>query len=85
MKRWLCSTVAALLVVGVAGCGGKDDASGSATPDSGVTLTLWTRAATESISKQYAEAYNASHKNKVQVTAYPIEEYPAKFASAAGA
>ena len=85
MKRWLCSTVAALLVVGVAGCGGKDDASGSANPDSGVTLTLWTRAATESISKQYAEAYNASHKNKVQVTAYPNEEYPAKIASAAGA
>ena len=87
MKRWLCSTVAALLVVGVAGCGGKDDASGSgsASPDSGVTLTLWTRAATESISKQYAEAYNASHKNKVQVTAYPNEEYPAKIASAAGA
>ena len=26
LKRWLCSTVAALLVVGVAGCGGKDDA-----------------------------------------------------------
>jgi multiple sugar transport system substrate-binding protein len=85
LKRWLCSTAAALLVVGVAGCGGKDDASGSATPDSGVTLTLWTRAATESISKQYAEAYNASHKNKVQVTAYPNEEYPAKIASAAGA
>jgi multiple sugar transport system substrate-binding protein len=78
--------VAALLVVGVAGCGGNDDATGSAADaDSGVNLTLWTRAATESISKQYAEAYNATHKNKVQVTAYPNEEYPAKIASAAGA
>lgn len=86
MKRWLSSTVAALIVVGAAGCGGNDDgAAGSAEADSGVNLTLWTRAATESISKQYAEAYNASHKNKVQVTAYPNEEYPAKIASAAGA
>ncbi|MEU4241484.1 sugar ABC transporter substrate-binding protein [Actinoplanes sp. NPDC026619] len=84
MKRWLCGTVAALLVVGAAGCGG-DSGSGSAEPDSGANLTLWTRAATETISKQYAAAYNATHKNKVQVTAYPNEEYPAKIASAAGA
>lgn len=84
MKRWLCGLVAALLVAGVAGCGGSSPGS-SGEPDSGVTLTLWTRAATESISKQYAAAYNASHKNKVQVTAYPNEEYPAKIASAAGA
>src|SRR3954463_7601389 len=53
--------------------------------DDGATLTLWTRAATESVSKAYADAYNATHKNKVQVTAYPNEEYPAKLASAAGA
>ena len=60
----------------------------AATPeaaDSGATLTLWTRAATESVSKAYAAAYNATHKNQVQVTAYPNEEYPAKLASAAGA
>ncbi|GIE93495.1 ABC transporter substrate-binding protein [Paractinoplanes rishiriensis] len=87
MKRWLCGTAAALLVAGLAGCGGdgNDDAGSAETADSGATLTLWTRAATESISKQYAEAYNATHKNKVQVTAYPNEEYPAKIASAAGA
>lgn len=84
MKRWLCGLVAALLVAGVAGCGGSSPGS-SEEPDSGVTLTLWTRAATESLSKQYAAAYNATHKNKVQVTAYPNEEYPAKIASAAGA
>jgi multiple sugar transport system substrate-binding protein len=37
------------------------------------------------VSKSYADAYNATHSNKVQVTAYPNEEYPAKLASAAGA
>ncbi|GAA4084282.1 ABC transporter substrate-binding protein [Nonomuraea soli] len=49
-----------------------------------VTITVWTRAATESHTKALAEAYNAGHDNKVEVTAYPNEEYPAKIATAAG-
>ena len=35
--------------------------------DDGAVLTLWTRAATESVSKAYADAYNATHRNKVEV------------------
>ncbi len=62
-----------------------DCRAASGQSDDGATLTLWTRAATESVSKAYADAYNATHRNKVQVTAYPNEEYPAKLASAAGA
>lgn len=86
MNRWLGGAVAVTLLVGAAACGNDDNTgTGSANADSGVSLTLWTRAATESISKQYAAAYNATHKNQVQVTAYPNEEYPAKIASAAGA
>nr|MDT0660645.1 sugar ABC transporter substrate-binding protein [Micromonospora sp. DSM 115978] len=80
---------AMVLLLGLAGCGGTDDEDGGAAEaaslDDGATLTLWTRAATESVSKAYAEAYNATHQNKVEVTAYPNEEYPAKLASAAGA
>jgi multiple sugar transport system substrate-binding protein len=72
--------VAGLLVLSACG-----DDSASAGADSGAELTLWTRAATESVSKAYADAYNATHQNKVRVTAYPNEEYPAKLASAAGA
>jgi multiple sugar transport system substrate-binding protein len=76
-------------MLGLAGCGGDGGDTASApsatSADNGTTLTLWTRAATESVSKAYAAAYNANHKNKVQVTAYPNEEYPAKLASAAGA
>ncbi|MBB5874028.1 multiple sugar transport system substrate-binding protein [Allocatelliglobosispora scoriae] len=78
---------AALLVAGLSAC--ADDKAADATSvagvDDGATLTLWTRAATESVTKAYAEAYNKTHKNQVQVTAYPGEEYPAKLASAAGA
>jgi multiple sugar transport system substrate-binding protein len=68
----------AVLVLAVA------TACGSESGDDGpVTLTLWTRAATETVSKAYADAYNKSHDNKVEVTAFPNEEYPAKLASSA--
>ncbi|MFE9748904.1 ABC transporter substrate-binding protein [Saccharothrix saharensis] len=79
----VASAVAAGVLV-LAACGGQEpeDAAGA---DDGAVLTLWTRAATESVSKAYADAYNATHRNKVEVTAYPNEEYPAKLASAAGA
>jgi multiple sugar transport system substrate-binding protein len=75
------------LLVAVAACGDDDSGGGAApaTADDGSTLTLWTRAATESVSKAFADAYNATHENTVEVTAYPNEEYPAKLASAAGA
>jgi multiple sugar transport system substrate-binding protein len=74
---------AALLLATVGACS-SDTPSEPSNPDDGSTLTLWTRAATESVSKAYAEAYNATHENTVEVTAYPNEEYPAKLASAAG-
>jgi multiple sugar transport system substrate-binding protein len=86
--RTVAAAAAALLLSAVAACGGDDAPEGggsAAGVDDGATLTLWTRAATESVSRAYADAYNATHKNKVQVTAYPNEEYPAKLASAAGA
>lgn len=85
MRRWLSGIVAVALVTGVAACGGDEPAADTAGADSGATITLWTRAATEAVSKAFADSYNATHKNKVEVTAYPNEEYPAKLASAAGA
>jgi multiple sugar transport system substrate-binding protein len=85
--RPVAAVAVALLLTATAACGDDEAGGGSAaaSADDGATLTLWTRAATESMSKAYAEAYNATHKNQVQVTAYPNEEYPAKLASAAGA
>ena len=80
MKRWMGGGAAVFLTAGVAGCGGGEAAAAGP-----VTITLWTRAATETVSKAYADAYNATHDDTVEVTAYPNEEYPAKLASAAGA
>ena len=89
MARYRSAAVAAaaLLLTATTACGDDQAGGGSAaaSADDGATLTLWTRAATEAMSKAYAQAYNATHKNQVQVTAYPNEEYPAKLASAAGA
>jgi multiple sugar transport system substrate-binding protein len=68
----------AVLVLGLAGACGSESGDGGP-----VTLTLWTRAATESVSKAYADAYNKTHDTQVEVTAFPNEEYPAKLASSA--
>ncbi|GAA3192650.1 sugar ABC transporter substrate-binding protein [Actinocorallia longicatena] len=65
----------------VAACGGGEKAE---KPDGPVTVTVWTRAATETHTKALADAYNAAHQDKIQVTAYPNEDYPAKIATAAG-
>ncbi|XXG06537.1 sugar ABC transporter substrate-binding protein [Micromonospora sp. SH-82] len=85
--RPLAVLTAVLIAVGLTACGGRGDTATTTEvrSDDGTTLTLWTRAATESVSRAYAEAYNRTHRNQVQVTAYPNEEYPAKLASAAGA
>ena len=83
--RRLGAVLIALTLLAASAACAKDEPKAPANADDGSTLTLWTRAATESVSKAYADAYNATHKNKVQVTAYPNEEYPAKIASAAGA
>ncbi len=86
LRAMVAVVASAALVLGMAACSeDKKDTPAALAVDDGATLTLWTRAATEGVSKKFADAYNASHKNKVQVTAYPNEEYPAKLASAAGA
>ncbi len=95
-RRWL---KAFSLVVGVAlpltlvAC-----SSGGATPtaapsagasnaegtDDGAKLTLWTRAPLEKQAKLLVEAYNASHKNQVELTVVPNDDYVAKVGAAAG-
>jgi multiple sugar transport system substrate-binding protein len=84
------------LVLMVAACGGDDDEP-SAEPtdgdadalaegvDDGTTITMWTRAATETQSQLLVDAYNESHENQVDLTVIPTDDYLPRVGTAAGA
>lgn len=83
----------ALVGLALAGCGssggtGSSPPAGSSTSvlgtDDGATLTMWTRAATQAESQLLVNAYNASHKNHVNLTVIPTDSYQQKVATAAG-
>ncbi len=93
-KRKIAVAAAAILVFGLAAC----SSNGGNTPsnnglagagingvDDGSTLTLWTRAPLEKQAKLLVSAYNSSHKNQVQLTVVPNDDYVAKVGAAAGA
>jgi multiple sugar transport system substrate-binding protein len=71
--------VATLLVATACGDDGDDDGGGEVT-----SLTMWTRAATATVTQAYADAYETATGITVEVTDFPNEEYPARLASAAG-
>jgi multiple sugar transport system substrate-binding protein len=81
---------AGLLLAGVAGCTSNTPGTdaGDAGPngvDDGTSLTLWTRAPLEKQATLLVDAYNASHKNQVELTVVPNDDYVAKVGAAAGA
>lgn len=93
--RLAAGVVTAGLLVGLAACtSAKDDtSSGGATADvtagtdgtdDGTSLTLWTRAPLEKQAKLLVAAYNESHKNQVELTVVPNDDYVAKVGAAAG-
>jgi multiple sugar transport system substrate-binding protein len=89
MKRFAVAlTVAALAAVPA--CGGSDEpskgsgAKAGAGADNGATITMWTRAATQTQSERLVKQYNATHKNQVKLTVIPTDNYQARIASAAG-
>ncbi len=53
--------------------------------DDGTQLTLWTRAATQARAEALVAAYNATHKNQVDVTYVPTDDYQTKVGAAAAA
>ncbi|HEY3868564.1 MAG TPA: sugar ABC transporter substrate-binding protein, partial [Actinocrinis sp.] len=82
-RRFLGTLLAALTLAAGAACSSGGTPSGG--PTSGVTITMWTRAGTQSQTQALVTAYNKAHSNHVVLTVYPNEQYPAKIASAAGA
>jgi len=53
--------------------------------DDGTQITMWSRAATQVRAQALVDAYNASHKNKVNMTVVPTDDYQTKVGSAAAA
>jgi multiple sugar transport system substrate-binding protein len=70
-----------LFAAALSACGGGSGGS----KDGATTVTMWTRAATETASRRLVDAYNASHKNKVKLTVIPTDNYQPRVAAAAGA
>ncbi|MEV6864307.1 sugar ABC transporter substrate-binding protein [Streptosporangium subroseum] len=78
-----------LAIASVAACGGADPqpagSAASAAPAEAVTVTMWTRAATQAQSERLVAAYNKGHKNQVKMTVIPTDNYQPRIAAAAGA
>ncbi|HEX6326695.1 MAG TPA: sugar ABC transporter substrate-binding protein [Jiangellaceae bacterium] len=53
--------------------------------DDGSTITMWTRAATETQSQLLVDAYNESHQNQVDLSVIPTDDYLPRVGTAAGA
>lgn len=66
--------------------GGRPGVGGAAGNggDTGETITMWTRAATQTQSERLVKAYNDSHDNQVELTVIPTDNYQARIAAAAG-
>ncbi|MFI1028757.1 ABC transporter substrate-binding protein [Streptomyces sp. NPDC020951] len=81
---------ASLITACGSGDGGGSDGGAAGSPadatgvDDGATLTMWTRAATRPQSEALVKAYNAGHKNKIELTVIPTDDYQAKVGAAAG-
>lgn len=79
-----CFRVLSMLLLGVmpiilAACGGADSGASSNGP---VTISFWVRAADQGFVQPVVKAYNATHKNHVNLTIIPNDQFVTKFASA---
>jgi multiple sugar transport system substrate-binding protein len=90
-RRIAAAIVAGALAVTLAACSGGNgsgSSGGASIPkegtDDGSKLTLWTRAPLEKQAKLLVEEYNKTHKNQVDLTVVPNDDYVAKVGAAAG-
>ena len=71
------------------GASGAPSAAAGAIPEQGVddgtTITMWSRAATETRVQSQVDAYNATHQNKVELRLVPTDEYVGVVGNAATA
>jgi len=84
LKRGMLAA-SALVLVGLAGAvapfgaGAQspslDPKAGEQGVDDGTTITMWSRAATETRVQAIVDAYNATHQNQVELRLVPTDEY----------
>src|SRR5215469_10183754 len=75
------TAVAAFLALPIA-AGAADQTFGV---DNGTHITMWSRAATKERADALVQAYNAAHKNHIDVTFVPTDDYLTKVGAAAAA
>jgi multiple sugar transport system substrate-binding protein len=73
--------IAALMTLPI-GAGAADQTFGV---DNGAHIAMWSRAATQARAEALVQAYNASHKNHIDVTFIPTDDYQTKVGAAAAA
>ena len=82
MRPRLAGMAIVTLLALTTACGG----GGAEQPADGpVTITMWTRAATQAQSERLVKAYNSGHRNQVKLTVIPTDNYQPRVAAAAGA
>ena len=91
LRRALVTISAGVLSCALVACGGASGGAGSAGDasdadgvDDGTTLTLWTRAPLELQARLLVDAYNKTHKNQVELTITPNDDYVSRVGAAAG-
>lgn len=72
-----------ILAGGATACGGGDGGQGGGEA-TGQTLTMWTRAATETQTQRFIDAYNALGRNTVELRVIPNDTYLQQISTAAG-
>ena len=84
--RWMIFPL--LLILLLAACAAPTgsqpaaDAEGAAGSGDAVTLTMWSRSATEDVVNALAERWNESHENQIEVTIIPSDQFVTKFSTA---
>ncbi|MFG1942474.1 ABC transporter substrate-binding protein [Nonomuraea sp. NPDC048826] len=85
MRRRLAGMATLALLTLTTACGGGGGGGGQQPAEGPVTITMWTRAATQVQSERLVKAYNSSHRNQVKLTVIPTDNYQPRIAAAAGA
>lgn len=85
LRRLVLAAASLLVLVACQSAPAGSSPDDTSSVDDGTTVTMWTRSPTATFSQTLVDAYNASHKNKVELTVFPADSYQQKVGTAAGA